>query len=137
MHGLASCFGVAWEPRNQSRSDNEAAPTPSPNWLRDFLTEDVTNARIMIFNHNTSYQAYALSKSLHDYGKDLLRQLRNVRLEEEVRQDSLDAILIMFMGAYAAQQKKRPIIFIGHGLGGLIIKQVGLQLLDFVNVSLT
>lgn len=43
----------------------------------------------------------------------------------------------MFMGTYAVQQKKRPIIFIGHGLGGLIIKQVGLQLLDCVNVSLT
>lgn len=71
------------------------------------------------------------------YGKALLRQLRNVRLEEEVRQDSLEAILIMSMGAYAAQQKKRPIIFIGHSLGGLIIKQVGPQILDCLDVLLT
>lgn len=92
MHGPTSCLGVAWEPRNQPQSDNETAPTPSPNWLRDLLTKDVPNARIMSFNHNTSYQAFAVSKSLHDYGKDLLRQLRNVRLEEEVRQDSLEAI---------------------------------------------
>ena len=87
LWGPASCLGVLWAPRNQSESDDEAAPIPNPNWLRDLLTKDVPNARIMCFNHNTSYQAYALSKSLHDYGKDLLRQLRNVSLEEEVRQD--------------------------------------------------
>ena len=47
------------------------------------------NARIMAFNHNTSWEAYALSKLLHDLGDDLLQELRNVRQTVEVRHYSL------------------------------------------------
>ncbi|KAH0538071.1 hypothetical protein FGG08_005333 [Glutinoglossum americanum] len=57
----------------------------------------------MAFNHNTKWEAGALSKSLREYGDDLLRALRRVRQTPE--------------------EKRRPIIFIGHGFGGLIIKQ--------------
>lgn len=61
-------------------------------WLRDWLTtEKGLNARIMAFNHNTSWDAYALDKSLHDHGDDLLRALEAVR-QDEVRQDSLGAL---------------------------------------------
>ena len=42
----------------------------------------------MAFNHNTSWEAYALSKSLHDLGDDLLQELRNVRQKVEVRHNS-------------------------------------------------
>ena len=85
---LRAPASTLWAPRNQSQSDDERAPIPNGNWLRDLLPKDLPNARIICFNHDTSYQAYALSKSLHDYGKDLLRQLGTVRSEEEVRQDS-------------------------------------------------
>ena len=55
-------------------------------WLQDFLpTEEGINARVMTFNHNTSWDAYALDKSLHDHGDDLLQALRRAR-QGEVRQ---------------------------------------------------
>ena len=73
-------------------------------WLRDFLPKEGLNARIMAFNHNTAWETGALSKSLQDYGQDLLRALGQVRLTDE--------------------EKSRPIIFIGHSFGGIIIKQV-------------
>ena len=58
-------------------------------WLRDFLTtEKGLNARVMAFNHNTPWDAYALNKSLHDHGNDLLRALRVVR-QGEVKHHSL------------------------------------------------
>ena len=61
-------------------------------WLRDLLpAEKGLNARIMAFNHNTSWDAYALDKSLHDHGDDLLRALETVR-QGEVRHDSLGAL---------------------------------------------
>lgn len=85
---LRALVSTLWAPRNQSQSDDKRAPIHNGNWLCDYLLKDLPNARIICFNHDTSYQAYALSKSLHDYGKDLLRQLGTVRSEEEVRQDS-------------------------------------------------
>ena len=49
-------------------------------WLRDFLPkEENINARVITFNHNTSWNAYALDKSLHDHGDDLLQALQTVR----------------------------------------------------------
>ena len=60
-------------------------------WLRDFLPKEMLSARIMAFNHNTSWEAYALSKSLRDHGDDLLSALRNKRQTAEVRHDSLRA----------------------------------------------
>ena len=49
-------------------------------WLRDLLPkEEDINARVITFNHNTLWTAYALDKSLHDHGDDLLHALRTVR----------------------------------------------------------
>ncbi|KAK4957786.1 hypothetical protein LTR66_013240 [Elasticomyces elasticus] len=74
-----------------------------PVWLRDFLPEEGLHARIMAFNHNTAWQANAIAKSLQDHGEDLVRALRRVRKTPE--------------------EKCRPIAFIGHSFGGLIVKQ--------------
>lgn len=43
----------------------------------------------MAFNHNSAWETNALSKSLQEYGDDLLRALRRVRQTAEVRYDSL------------------------------------------------
>ncbi|PYH94026.1 hypothetical protein BO71DRAFT_380246 [Aspergillus ellipticus CBS 707.79] len=72
-------------------------------WLRDFLPQENIPARIMAFNHNTAWESDALTKTLYDHGNDLLRALDRVRLTPE--------------------EQKRPIVFIGHSFGGLIIKQ--------------
>ena len=59
-------------------------------WLRDVLPKEKgLNARVMAFNHNTSWEAYALNKSLHDHGDDLLQALRTARQDEKVRHDNL------------------------------------------------
>lgn len=38
----------------------------------------------MAFNHNTGWKSNALSKSLEDYGQDLLRELEDNRRSTEV-----------------------------------------------------
>jgi len=58
-------------------------------WLRDFLPKANLNARIMAFNHSTAWEANAFSKSLQEYGDDLLRALRRVRQRAEVSNDGL------------------------------------------------
>ncbi|KAI9736709.1 MAG: hypothetical protein M1834_000913 [Cirrosporium novae-zelandiae] len=46
-------------------------------WFRDFLPKENLNARIMTFNHNTSWEANALRKSLYDHANDLLSELQD------------------------------------------------------------
>ena len=56
----------------------------------------------MAFNHNTSWEAYALSKLLHDLGDDLLQELRNTRQTVEVRHYSLTPQVCALPGTYPA-----------------------------------
>ena len=101
VHGLGSTPKTAWESRKRVQQARELANPPdatcpqaghkhsrvnepNPNWLRDFLPAEKLGARIMAFNHNTAWKANALSKSLEDYGQDLLRALSEVRLTDEV-----------------------------------------------------
>jgi hypothetical protein len=74
-------------------------------WLRDFLPSQLPSARIMSFGYNSDT---ALSNSVTDIdgvANTLLFRLRGLRpLEVE---------------------KKRPIVFISHSLGGIVVKKVG------------
>ncbi|XHF98814.1 hypothetical protein AWENTII_002351 [Aspergillus wentii] len=90
VHGLGSDPNNAWR---QGNCD----------WLRNLLPQERIPARIMAFNHNTSWESEALSKSIDDHANDLLR--------------------VLGMHRHTPKQKERPIIFIGHSFGGLIIKR--------------
>jgi hypothetical protein len=83
VHGLASKLGTAWDSCKHAQ-DTDTTPAPKLMWLYDFLPKEKLNARILLFNHNTRWQTNAVSKSLKDYGKDLLRALRRVRQTPEV-----------------------------------------------------
>ncbi|KAF8511825.1 hypothetical protein BU17DRAFT_96884 [Hysterangium stoloniferum] len=105
VHGLASNPATTWgslKPPQSPGVPPSNQKVPKRSWLCD-LPKDIPNARIMTFNHNTAWQGNALSKSLNDHADDLLRSLD---LKRE-----------------APEEKARPIIFIGHSFGGLIIKQ--------------
>jgi surfactin synthase thioesterase subunit len=71
-------------------------------WLRDALPKDIPTARIIIYGYNSTV---ANSTSMQNL-EDLATSFRNSLLPL-VRSDTL-----------------KPIIFIGHSLGGLIVKQV-------------
>lgn len=89
VHGLAANPKKTWLSRDGLHSINTITPSYPAMWPRDILTKEIgLKARVMAFNHNTSWRSYALDKSLHDHGDDLLQALRLAR-QDVVMQDSL------------------------------------------------
>lgn len=75
-------------------------------WLKDLLpnmqgTEDI---RVTLINHQTGFLEDAADMDFEDHSKRLLEDIKNVRK--------------------AHSSECRPIIFIAHSFGGLLLKQV-------------
>ncbi|CAG9939384.1 unnamed protein product [Clonostachys rosea f. rosea IK726] len=72
-------------------------------WLRDFLPKDVPNIRVLLYGYDTTLPGSLSKQSIKDLGGALLEQINAYRARDET--------------------SHRPIIFIGHSLGGLLIKE--------------
>lgn len=71
-------------------------------WLRDFIPMDIPHARILTYGYNTQLAESQCNARISEYASQFLETLKDARHGEP----------------------HRPIIFIGHSLGGLIIKEV-------------
>lgn len=69
-------------------------------WLRDFLPSKVPEARILLFGYDSSV-INGSKMHLTDHAKNLLNRLESKR----------------------TAAPERPILFIAHSLGGLVVKQ--------------
>ncbi|KAI9764475.1 MAG: hypothetical protein M1840_008401 [Geoglossum simile] len=76
-------------------------------WLKDFLPQDVPNARIMTFGYNSDVAFGNTTSGIADHAKALLSSLVDKREEDD--------------------GMRKPIIFVGHSLGGIVIKQALFQ----------
>lgn len=72
-------------------------------WPQALLPESIPSARILLFGYNSSILAHASITPVHGHANTLLNRLYNKRREDN--------------------EKHRPIIFIAHSLGGLLVKQ--------------
>lgn len=78
-------------------------------WLRDLLPERIPRARVWTWGydsrtHTRSHRDYLTTKKLYDHGRELVFDLDGARRESHSHQ--------------------RPIIFIAHSLGGIVVKSV-------------
>ncbi|RPB26408.1 hypothetical protein L211DRAFT_781858, partial [Terfezia boudieri ATCC MYA-4762] len=73
-------------------------------WLKHLLPAVVPHARILKFNYDSKYLVNAPKESLRSLGERLTNTIRNLRAKEE-------------------HTIKRPIIFIGHSFGGIVIQE--------------
>jgi ankyrin repeat domain-containing protein 50 len=74
-------------------------------WLRDSLPGHVPNARIMAYGYDAAVRPSQTLMHLHDFAQDLLDRL------------------IMARSGGDGGSAKRPLLFICHSLGGLVVKQ--------------
>ncbi|RDW65098.1 hypothetical protein BP6252_10749 [Coleophoma cylindrospora] len=79
------------------------SPGESDVWIRDYLPDDKVNARVLTYGYDTTLVRSRSKSSIHDLAMGLLEALKSSRTEEK--------------------EKRRPIIFIAHSLGGLLVKE--------------
>jgi hypothetical protein len=76
VHGLAANVETTWSSDRRGKNS----------WLKDKLPfVDGLDSRIFAFNYDSAYQGNALTKTLRDYGEELLRAITKKREREEVR----------------------------------------------------
>lgn len=79
-------------------------------WLRDFLPKDLPNARVLLFGYNSNV---AFETSIAGVREQALNLLNRLKLK---RGDAVD----------------RPIIFVAHSLGGIVVKRVSSSVVFYV-----
>ncbi|KAH6973907.1 hypothetical protein EDB80DRAFT_595707 [Ilyonectria destructans] len=79
------------------------SPNSDDVWLRDFLPKDVPNIRVLLYGYDTTLPGSVSKQSIEDLGGVLLEQIIVYRASDGT--------------------SHRPIIFTGHSLGGLLIKE--------------
>lgn len=80
-------------------------------WLRDFLPEAIPTARILTYGYDSKLLDNNSTASIVEFSRNFLEALTSARASNE--------------------ERFRPIIFVGHSLGGLVIKEV--RTLQFLN----
>ncbi|KAJ4159435.1 uncharacterized protein LMH87_008337 [Akanthomyces muscarius] len=101
--GLGAHPNHTWEARKNlgpSAAEYQNAQSANVHLLKDLLTRDFPDARIWNFAHESHWLIDAPVKTTEEIGKCLLKEIKDKRLSPHL-----------------------PIIFIGHSLGGIIIKQ--------------
>ena len=105
VHGLQGDAFKTWEHENGS------------NWLRDFLPGDVPSAHIMTFGYESTVVFSNSVAKIEDKSLELLNSL-------SAKRDEPDA---------AGIGRGRPIVFICHSLGGILVKKA--LVLAYENLS--
>ncbi|KAG8830758.1 hypothetical protein FRC18_007636 [Serendipita sp. 400] len=106
VQGLGSSYPHTWMGKRESIRRNTWFSLSKPKvervmWLADYLPDDFPTARIMAFEYNSKWLYNADFQGLYEHASGLLNAL------VEQRRNS----------------PGRPIMFIGHSYGGLVVKQ--------------
>ncbi|KAK3295430.1 Alpha/Beta hydrolase protein [Chaetomium fimeti] len=99
---IVAVHGLNGDSHNTWTHIPEGGKGPQTLWLRDLLPGKLPNAHVMSFQYDSSTHGMSEQSVRGNAGK-LVRLLRDKREDYE--------------------EEERPIVFIGHSLGGIVIKQ--------------
>ena len=90
-------------------------------WFWDFLSTFISHARIATYSYEPNWWKAEMKTSLRKCDKQLFNVLHQNRSNKKVNKIvlSIHSFLLRIR-----QERRRPLMFIKHSLGGLIIKQV-------------
>ncbi|MCJ1255882.1 Kinesin light chain 3 [Lignoscripta atroalba] len=98
---------VAVHGLNGSPTETWRHPKTKAFWLQDFLPLDVIGARVFSFGYNADVAFGNTTAHIDDISRDLLSSLVDKREDDN--------------------EQRRPIIFIAHSLGGIVVKRALFQ----------
>ena len=90
-------------------------------WLRDALPTRIPAARIMVYGYNANLISDVSTGRIRTFADTFLEGLLRMRRTNQVR---LCCHKLGLACRNCRQVTNRPLILLGHSLGGLIIKQV-------------
>jgi len=116
VHGLDGKREKSWTAKN------------NVNWLQDLLPTDIPQARIFSWGYEaiTHSTSSIKTQTIYDHARNLVSDLCRERGLTEVPQAYLGTVHEL----NNAQTRRRPIIFVAHSLGGVVVKSVS-RLEDF------
>jgi len=103
VHGLGGDPYRSWI---GIRASQKGSPRVDVDWLKDLLPEFAPRCRILSFGYQSRYMKNAPKRDISNCAEELLHALQNNRA--------------------ASKANKRPLIFICHSLGGIVVKEVRL-----------
>lgn len=92
-------------------------------WLRDSPPRDIPNMRILLYGYDTQIDDSTSFANLDDLANEFQERAKSTRNYPRLERSGLPTT-----------SPERPLILIGHGLGGIIIKAVCLLTLSFVEI---
>lgn len=103
----------------ESQTDNSKSVSNKTrvHLLDDLLKEKFPEARILSFADNSNWLGNSPVKTTEEIGKSLMEEIKAKRSRPVVNTIPSTSTLLIFY-------QHLPIIFIGHSMGGIIIKQV-------------
>lgn len=111
IHGLGSNPQSAWTYKPRNENETEVL------WLKDLLPVNRTQSiRVTLINHQTRWQSQVSTMDLEGHAGSVLRAI------DDLNQACLKCSLTLIKAD--VQQGRRPIIFIAHSHGGIILKKV-------------
>ena len=110
-------------------SDTWTHPDSRTFWLKDLLPDRLPGVRTLTFGYNARRLKHAADLTFADVATQLIAgiQLHRTTPQVSVYRLGSDVNLLSNITTHIKEQS-RPIIFIAHSLGGLIVKKVRLSL---------
>jgi protein SERAC1 len=96
-------------------------------WLRDFFSKDLPRCRTLIYGYHSKLSSHGIGTIL-DYGREFMEEIKKVRYTKEVRRGPMSSSAKQTSSLTRlndGQLQERPLFFIAHSFGGIILAHVG------------